>query len=103
MSTVEVAAVTIDPGMGLLVRPVAGYNYEHVYRAANGLRWSEQDASVVAYEPQRWTVIELARHIVKTIQAECGDSLTLSTRTSWGEVDPLTRAAIEQAFKEAAT
>lgn len=102
MSTVEVVAITIDPQMGLLVRPVAGHCYEHIYRVANGLRWNGQQSSIVAYEPQRWAAIELAKHIAKTVHAEYGDLLRLSNATYWGEVDSSTQLAIKQAFNEAA-
>jgi hypothetical protein len=101
MSTVLIDSITIYSDKGLLLGPASGNSYDLIYRAGNGLRWSREDASIVAHEPHRWEPIKLLKHILSTVESECGERFVLSTETQWRNIDLVTKAEIERIFKEA--
>jgi hypothetical protein len=97
MSELQIDEIVLESPEHLLVRPGNGKSYPMIYRAANGLRWNDEQAAIVAYEPKRWPHDKLLAHIISTIESECGEKLVVGESTKWVNIsDELRHAMLYQ-------
>ena len=96
MALRRIEEIKIAPSGNLFVRPepAEGAADAMIYRAGNGLRWDPKERAFHAAEPQRWEHAELLLHIVRTLAAECGDTLLISDSTRWTNVPQAQVAAL---------
>ena len=95
MKPLPVERVVVDATLGLLVVPEAG-DYEHIYRAATGVRWNREHRAFCAFEPRRWQANELLTHIAATVSGEYGEDLHFTAHTSWQGVAPEVQHGLSQ-------
>lgn len=90
MRTVPIASIELDTDGRLLVRPEIAETplFDHVYRAATGVRWRPADRSFLPEEvkdatPSRWFEIILA-----SVHDELGIDLCIDVGTKWISIPP---------------
>jgi hypothetical protein len=100
MKTLEIAKLVIDAASGLMVYPKMDGrpSYEHIYREANGVRWSAEKQALHAYEPTRWKPEELLSHIASTLSSCYDEELSFTEQTEWQGVSSELRARLQQAL-----
>ena len=84
LEKIPIESISIFPDIGLVVCPV-GTNamYQYIYRTATGIRWNDECAGFVAYEPERWAYPDLLRNVYMSVASELGIRLVPDENTSW--------------------
>ncbi|MBP8963582.1 MAG: hypothetical protein KBG39_11630 [Opitutaceae bacterium] len=86
--------VEIDAKGWLRLYP-AGERYDHIYRAAAGVKWDKSGGFLHAEEPGTWPYPAYFGQIISVVASEYGDALTVSPTTEWLNVPADIRAAIQ--------
>ena len=96
-SRTPIDEVAIDAAGAVAIRPriAADETFEHIYRAAMGVRWHSDTRSLVPYETKGETPAWWFRQIVAAVSSEYGQLLELQPDTKWTNVSSDVRRAIE--------
>jgi hypothetical protein len=96
-SHVPIEEVAIDAGGTIAVTPriPSHEHFEHIYRAAMGVRWQPTLRALVPYETKDATPDWWFRQIVSAVRSEYGQILELRPETKWTNVSLELKRAIQ--------
>jgi hypothetical protein len=81
----------------LQVRPALpeGSDYQYIYRAANGIRWSHDHRALQPHELGSSSPAFWFERMVEAVKSEYGDELVLTNATAWKDVPAELQAEIQ--------
>jgi len=97
VSRINISEVALRNDGFLLVRPdlPEKLDYLHIHRAANGIRWSQEDRALHPYELGSSSPAFWFARMIDAVKSEYGDELVLTSSTSWKDVPSPLRKEIQ--------
>ena len=97
VSRINIEDVSLRGDGFLFVRPALpeGSDYQHIYRAANGIRWSPDLRALQPYELGSSSPAFWFQRMIEAVKNEYGDELVLSEATTWNNVPADMRAELQ--------
>lgn len=82
METDNIQEVGIDEKGRLYIKPEKS-KYPLIYRTATEVHWDSNKNVLYTPKPREWTYLDWYRHVVSTIETECGCKLKTTPETLW--------------------
>lgn len=95
--SVIIDEVFIDDSLGLCIVPriPSAQNFQHIYRAANSVRWNEERRMLHMVPVPEWSRFDQFGSIMTALALEYGVKLLVDSRTRWTGISTELRGQIE--------
>ena len=99
MLTDRIEALGIDDNGSLWLKPCHA-RFPHIYRAAAGIAWDEEQQRLYSPAPREWSYFDWFKRIHQAVIQEYDTDLFVDEESSWSNIDDGLRLAILALFKE---
>lgn len=98
MDSDNIQEIGIDENGRLIIKPEKK-RFPLIYRTATEVHWDNNKNFLYSPKPREWTYLDWFRHIVSTIQTECGIKLKTTAETLWFSIPETLKEEIRSSEK----